>query len=373
MRNSIEEIASQMVAVRHHLHSNPELSFMEYETCAYIATILDSYNISYTKVAGTGILAVIEGCSEGSDILVRADIDALAVLEESGCEYSSTNSAMHACGHDIHTSVLLGMLIYLVKNRDLFSGRVLGFFEPGEEESPGGASLLLAEGILNKYNIKAAYALHTAHDIDVGRFGVRRGEYMASTSEMHIKVHGSGGHAALPNEGSNPILIGSQFILSLKELERSFSNVIIAVGRVHAEGSTNVIPAVVTMAGTVRAMTLDGKAELKNKIKELSETLGDIEVTFTDGYPPIYNNEMLADRSISVLKEKFGSENIIELGLRMTADDFGFFSELYPSFYYRLGVKGDWKSAYAPHTSKFKADDRSIYFGIESLLGLISK
>lgn len=373
MKSNIEELASQMVEVRHHLHRNPELSFKEYETCAYISRILDSYGISYIKVAGTGILAVIEGNSEGSDTLVRADIDALPIHEESGCEYSSVNSAMHACGHDIHTSVLLGLLIHLVKNKDIFSGRVLGFFEPGEEQSPGGASLLLAEGVLERYNIKAAYALHTAHDIEVGRFGVRKGEYMASTSEMHIKVHGSGGHAALPAGMTNPILIGSQFILSLKELEKIYNNVIIAVGRVHAEGSTNIIPTEVTMAGTVRAMTSVGKAELKNKIIELAQSLGDIEVTFSDGYPPIYNNEVLADRAIAILREKFGNENIVELGLRMTADDFGFFSELYPSFYYRLGVKGYWQDAYAPHTPKFRADDRSIYFGIKSLLALIMK
>ncbi|MEG0565598.1 MAG: M20 family metallopeptidase [Hungatella sp.] len=371
MNNKLEEIAEKMVLVRHHLHRNPELSFREYGTCDFLTKILDSYKISYTIVAQTGILAVVEGAGKGDDVLVRADIDALPIREESGCEYSSSCDAMHACGHDIHTSVLLGLLIYLVQNRELFSGRLVGLFQPGEEESPGGASLVLAEGVLDNFNIKAAYALHTAHDMEVGKFGVRRGEYMASTSEMRIMVHGTGGHAALPKGMINPILIASKLILALKEVEQSHSDVIIAVGRVIAEGSTNVIPTSVSMSGTVRAMNLTGKAELKDKIRALAKELGDIEVSFTDGYPPIYNNRKLAEKSIAILKKEFGDENIIELGLRMTADDFGFFSELYPSFYYRLGVKGDWDESFAPHTPKFKADDKAIYYGIKSLIELI--
>lgn len=360
-----------MVHVRHHLHRNPELSFKEVNTSAYLAEQLSFHGISYQKVAKTGILAIVEGKKGDNDTLIRADIDALPIHENSGCDFSSQNEAMHACGHDIHSSVLLGLLIYLSENRDQFTGRVIGLFEPGEEESPGGASMVISEGALSQFNITSAYALHTAHDIEVGKFGVRRGEYMASTSEMRFVVHGSGGHAALPAGMTNPILTASQLILSLKELEQQHKDVIIAIGRVIAEGSTNVIPTTVQMAGTVRAMSSAGKTALKEKIRNTAQAIGDIEVAFTDGYPPIYNNPIVADRAIARLKNKFGREKIIELGLRMTADDFGFFSELYPSFYYRLGVKGDWEGNFAPHTPQFRADDGAIFYGIEAMVELI--
>lgn len=371
MSSNLKEIAEKMVAVRHHLHRTPELSFREFQTYAYLTEQLSHYNIFFEKVANTGILAVVEGIKGDQDTLIRADIDALPILENSGCDYSSQNDAMHACGHDVHTSVLLGVLIYLSENRDQFTGRVIGLFEPGEEESPGGASMVIAEGILDQFNITTAYALHTAHDMEVGKFGVRKGEYMASTSEMRLVVHGSGGHAALPTGMINPILLASQLILSLKELEQRHKDVIIAIGRVMAEGSTNIIPTTVNMAGTLRVMSIEGKAELKERIKEVAQSIGNVNVTFTDGYPPIYNNPALAERAIARLKNKFGDKNIIELGLRMTADDFGFFSERYPSFYYRLGVKGDWEANFAPHTPQFRADDKAIFYGIEAMTELI--
>lgn len=354
--------------MRHHLHRHPELSFREVATCATIVDCLKNNAIECSVVAQTGVLAVVEGAKKGDDTLIRADIDALPIVENSGCEFASINGSMHACGHDIHTSILLGLLIWLSENRDKFAGRVVGLFEPGEEESPGGASLVLAEGVLSPFNIARAFALHTAHDIPVGEFGVRRGEYMASTSEMRIVVKGSGGHAALPVGMVNPILIASQLILSLKELEQQYENVIIAVGRVIADGSTNVIPESVSMAGTVRAMTSNGKAELKEKITALAKHLGDVEVTFTDGYPPVVNDAALSDWAIAVLKNKF---EVRELGLRMTADDFGFFAERYPSFYYRLGVNGGWNGLFAPHTPQFMAADESIYYGIQSMAELI--
>lgn len=373
MRNNIEHISQQMVAVRHHLHQHPELSFQEYATCAYIEEILHKNNIYCQRVATTGLIVVVSSENEcGGDILIRADIDALPIMEATGYDYSSVNEAMHACGHDIHTSVLIGVLIYLSQNRDKFSGRVVAVFEPGEEQSPGGASMIIKEGVLDSFNIVKAFALHTAHDISVGRFGARRGEYMASTSEMHITVKGIGGHAALPKGIINPILISSQLILALKALEDKYENVIIAIGRVHADGATNVIPSEVTLSGTVRAMTMQRKIEIQNYINLISKSLdGNIKLTFTDGYPPVYNDEQLYDESIALLSEKFGREAIDDLGLRMTADDFGFFAQSYPSFYYRLGVKGSWDGLYSPHTPQFRADDAAICYGIESLITLL--
>lgn len=366
--NSIKDIAQRMVEVRHHLHRNPELSFQEVNTCAYIADYLRCNGVEYSIVADTGILAVVYGQKKGDDTLIRADIDALPITENSSCDFASTNGAMHACGHDIHTSVLLGLLIWLYANGDKFSGRVVGLFQPGEEESPGGASLVLASGVLDKFSITRAFALHCAHDIPVGEFGARAGQYMASTSEMRILVKGSGGHAALPDGMVNPILVASQFIQSLKELENRYFNVIIAIGRVIAEGSTNVIPQTVSMAGTVRAMTLEVKAELKREIIKIARLCGDIDISFSEGYPPIINDLELSRKSIELLKEKY---KVRELGLRMTADDFGFFAERYPSFYYRIGVKGSWETLFAPHTPQFMAADESICYGIESMAELV--
>lgn len=381
--NQIKEIAQKMIEIRHHLHANPELSFKEYATSAYITSILSRHNIYYEKVAQTGVLAVIEGTGQkdnNKDILIRADIDALPITEETTLEYRSVNGAMHACGHDIHTSILLGVLIYLSTNKDSFSGKVIGLFQPGEEESPGGASMIIKEKVLDKFNIKTALALHTAHDMPVGNFGVREGIYMASTSEMRINIEGSGGHAALPINMTNPILSAAQLITELKKLEHEYSEdaqpVIIAVGRVIADGSTNIIPSLVSLEGTIRAMSLRAKADIKSRINTIAKNIAfnsetKINVTFTDGYPPVRNDLGLAIKARDILIETYGSDHIKELAIRMTADDFGFFSELYPSFYYRLGVMKNGDECHSPHTSKFTADDSSIYFGIDSMVKLI--
>lgn len=375
MSRNIVEIAVEMVEVRHHLHRNPELSFKEVSTCAYIMEVLSAQGINVQRVANTGVLAILEGsadcCCDFGDTLIRADIDALPIIEMSDCDFSSENGAMHACGHDIHTAVLMGVTLWLSENRDKFSGRVIALFQPGEEESPGGASVVISEKILDKFNIKRAFALHTAHDISVGYFGARVGEYMASTSEMRITVSGRGGHAALPTMVVNPIIKASQFMLALDELNRQYDNVIVAVGRFVADGSTNIIPSTVSMAGTVRAMTSQGKNDLKERITSLAASFGDVEISFTDGYPPVFNNVELSKKAISILRNRFGAEAVADLGLRMTADDFGFFAALYPSFYFRLGVKGEWDGVFAPHTPQFRADDKAISYGIEAMVELI--
>lgn len=365
-------LISHIIELRHKLHAHPELSFQEHATCALLCGELDSRGIKHQVVANTGVLAICEGAKAGGDILLRADIDALPIVESNALPYCSTNGAMHACGHDIHTAVLLGTLFYLSEHPECFAGRVIGLFQPGEEESPGGASIVLGEGVLDKFNIKKAYALHTAHDMPVGYFGARSGEYMASTSEIHLTVRGEGSHAALPAEGHNAIVDSAKIILALNELKQKYKNVIISIGHITAKGATNIVPSEVTLAGTLRALTSSLKEELKQEIKNLAEQLNpQCIISFTDGYPPVYNNEELATESITTLKNTFGDDKVVSLGLRMTADDFGFIAERYPSFYFRLGVQGDWKHNAAPHTPHFLADDKAILYGIEAFISFL--
>lgn len=366
------DLKKEMIEVRHYLHENPELSFAEVNTSKFIFETLKKHNIKAEIIVNTGVMAVIEGEQESDDILLRADIDALPICEATNLPFASKNGAMHACGHDIHTTVLLGSIIWLSENRDKFSGRVIAIFQPGEEESPGGASMILSEGILDGFNIKAAYALHTAHDMATGYLGCRVGEYMATTSEVHITVNGQGGHAALPTSDTNPVIDSARVILALKALTKEYERIIIAIGRVEASGSTNVIPNKVVMAGTMRSMSIAQKNELKERIKSIVLDINDkAEVRFTDGYPPVYNNPELSEKSIDIFRKTFGEDKILELGLRMTADDFGFFSQIYPSFYFRLGVKGDWGDESKPHTSLFMADDNSISVGMEAMINLV--
>lgn len=381
----LKDILDKAIDARHYLHANPELSFKEFGTCLYISNILKDNNISYEIVADSGILVTIQGVKDdvdSCDTLIRADIDALPIVENSGYSHSSKNGAMHACGHDIHTSVLLGTLLYFSKNNHIFSGKIIGLFQPGEEESPGGASIVISSGVLNRFNIKRAFALHIAHDMPVGSFGLRKGLYMASTSEMRFTLKGSGGHAALPKNMTNPLLAMAQLIVKLKELEKNLnrdeSPIIIAVGKVIANGSTNVIPSEVLMEGTIRAMSLDTKNIIKKEIKELASYLSldsgvVIDVDFSDGYPPIFNNELLSERAKKILIESYGCDKVMNLDMRMTADDFGFISNLFPSFYYRLGVLKDGEISYPPHTAKFNADDNSIYYGIESMIKIVNE
>ncbi len=366
------ELLKEMIAVRHHLHRNPELSFEEWETSAYIKKQLSNYSICYEEVAKTGIIATVTGGKDGKNRLIRADIDALPIVEASGVSFSSKNGSMHACGHDIHCAVLLGTLIWLSQNTNRFSGTVVGVFQPGEERSPGGASLILSSGALDKFNIDEAYALHTAHDMEVGYFGVRIGEYMASTSEMRITVNGEGGHAALTSGDDSSITIAARIALSLREIEQQHINSVVAIGKFIADGTTNIIPNNVLIEGTLRAMTISErekiKSEIKLAVKRLSLTSN---VSFSVGYPPVYNNEDLSVEVISKLKRCFGDEKIVPLNLRMTADDFGFFAEKYKSFYYRLGVKVTNGTPPLPHTPYFIADDSAIKYGIESMIAII--
>ncbi len=374
---TFQELINRAIEVQHHLHANPELSFEEWATCSFIENELKSYGITSQRVANTGLIAVIEGQrlnSDKQDILLRADIDALPIIEESGLSYSSTNGAMHACGHDIHTAVLLGVIVWLHNNRNLFSGRVIALFQPGEECSPGGASLVLASGVLNQFNIKAAYALHTAHDMAVGSFGIREGEYMASTTELRIEIVGRGGHAALTPANDNTISDIANIIAAVRELSEESTTSLVAIGHIEAMGSTNIIPEKGAIKGTLRAMSIEQREILKNRVIEVVKRLSPLSrVTFTDGYPPIYNDLALTSRVISIFSKKFGSDKIYILPIRMTSDDFSNFSMLYPSVYYRLGVMPDGNNEVAlPHTSRFYADSKAIEFGISSLLELVA-
>ncbi len=368
------QFIQNMIDVRHYLHQNPELSFKEFNTCKFLKQELGKYGISYQEVAETGIVAVVEGALDGYDRVIRADIDALPIVECNNLDYASTNGAMHACGHDIHTTVLLGTLVWLSQNREQLKGRIIGVFQPGEEVAPGGASLILDSGVLDGYDIKAAYALHTAHDMPVGEFGVKIGEYMASTAEMRVEVCGVGGHAALIPDDDNTITDVAQIILKISEISSKYSNSILKFGNIITNSTTNIVPINVIMEGTVRAMAVSKRKEIEREIIEVVKSIApSSKISFSSGYPPIYNNEDLATKCLTVLSDNFGEGSVKPLNIRMTADDFGFFSERYPSFYYRLGVSEGVLKDSNPHTPYYIASDNSIEYGIKSMILLISQ
>lgn len=382
IRNGAAELQSRVVEIRRHLHSIAELSFEEVETSAYIAGELKAAGISFESVAGTGLIAHIEGLREGASgnndaVVLRADIDALPIEELSDLPFKSKNrGVMHACGHDVHAAVLLATLLLLNSRRELFGGNILGLFQPGEELCPGGASLVLKEKPFDRWNIKAFIGEHVAAELFSGQLGLRAGQYMASSDEIRITVHGRGGHAALPHTTIDPITPAAQMLLSIKEIAKGEdlpAPTVVAIGKVMAEGATNIIPSNVYMEGTMRTFNEAWRAEIKSRIRSIAadiatENGATVSVDIADGYPCVFNNEELTSKAQTILSSLWGEEHIEQLDLRMTAEDFGFYTELYPSLFYRLGVKHrDGSSCGLLHNANFNPDESGLSVGIASL------
>ena len=350
------------IEFRRELHRHPELSFREERTAKFIAEALTAAGIEHRPVAGTGVLARIEGCGDlKKAVVLRADIDALPIHESANVEWRSENEGvMHACGHDIHAAVLYGVLCELAQHRN-FEGTIFGLFQPGEECNPGGASLVLAENPFEGYDIQAVIGEHVEPKLPVGTFGFRAGKYMASSDELRFTVNGKGGHAALRADLRDAVVAAAELIVRLNKLNGE--DVILSTGKVVAEGATNVIPNSVYIEGTMRTFDEQMRKNCKESIGQIAAEIDSLHSTSTvvdisQGYPCVVNDESLTEIARTLATERFTS---VDLALRPTAEDFGFYTQLYPSLFYRIGVGGSG----ATHTSEFCPDERAITAGIE--------
>jgi len=375
VKQLVEDSFDEIVEIRRYIHKNPELSFYEHKTSAYIKTILIGWGISFTEdIADTGIVVLLEGNNPSSKTLaLRADFDALPITEENEIDYCSVNKGvMHACGHDVHTASLLGVVKILNNLKQEWEGIVKFIFQPAEEMLPGGAQQMIKDGVLENPKVEKMLGQHVFPDLEVGKVGFRPGKYMASTDELHICVKGIGGHAALPHKYNSPLLAAAKLIT---ELDESFKKdkdhpSVLAIGFVEGLGSTNVIPDKVKLKGTLRAMDEDFRATAHKRMQKIALEVAkyyglEIDFDIRKGYPSLVNDVVLTESAIVLAKEYLGTENVIDLPIRMTAEDFAYYSHEVPSTFYRLGTANKSKGiTHGLHTSRFNIDEQSLKIGM---------
>ena len=365
-----------IVEIRHHLHANPELSFQEFETSKYVKIALENIGISKIEhKANTGLVALIEGKNPSiKTIALRADMDALPIKELNNVAYKSKNEGvMHACGHDVHTSCLLGAAQILFSLRNEFEGTIKLIFQPGEEKLPGGASMMINEGVLKNPDASAIIGQHVMPLIPVGKVGFKSGLYMASTDELYVKVIGKGGHGAMPQLNIDPVVIAAQIIISLQQIISRVSSPIIpsvlSFGKVIANGATNIIPNEVTMEGTFRTLDEKWRLEAHDKMVKMATMIaesmgGKCEFEVRKGYPFLYNDETLTGKAKQHAIEFLGTENVIDLDIWMAAEDFAYYSQIIPACFYRLGTRNEDKGIVSSvHTPTFDIDENALEIG----------
>ena len=376
IKHIVDTLFNKMISWREHLHAHPELSFQEVNTSAFVATKLKEFDIPYKQgIAGNGLVALIKGQNpEKRCIALRADLDALPIYEENEVPYKSKNEGvMHACGHDVHTTCLLGAAYVLNQLKNEFEGTVKLIFQPGEECLPGGASMMINEGVLDNPNVDNILALHVYPSMDVGKVGFKPGLYMAACDELYLTVKGTGGHAALPNSYNNPVMLISQLLPKLESylesLSDSSSPYVLAFGKLEAEGATNVIPEFAKASGTLRTMDEHWRTNIHESLKVFVEEFltsknaeGQLEII--NGYPCLKNDEILTNNCVQSAKDYLGPENVELIDIRMTAEDFSFFSHKIPACFFRLGIRNeDIGIVHGVHHPKFDIDINAIKYG----------
>ena len=377
MKEKILELSDlffdEIVSIRRYMHMHPELSFQEFETSNYIKSILKSWDINFLDgYANTGILVNLEGKEPSSRVIaLRADFDALPILEENDVEYKSKNEGiMHACGHDAHTASMLGALKILHKTKDHWRGTIKFIFQPAEERLPGGAKQMIEEGVLENPNVQHVIAQHVLPELEVGKVGFRCGTYMASTDELYFTISGKGGHAAIPSSYNNPIIASSELVLDLNQFFNDKVDAIFAIGYIDGTGSTNIIPNEVNLMGTFRALDESFRLESHNHMNRIVDQVAKkynikIDLNIKKGYPALNNDIQFTLNQINKAKEFLGEKNVIDLPIRMTAEDFSYFANAVPSCFYRLGTGNKKKGLiHGLHTSKFNIDEDSLKIGM---------
>jgi amidohydrolase len=378
--SSIRELAkkysSEAVADRRHLHANPELSFKEFNTCKYVAQKLRDFKIEVQEnVAETGVVGLIKGKNpDKKTVALRADMDALPITEANNVSYKSKNEGvMHACGHDVHTSSLLGTARILSELRDGFEGTVKLIFQPGEELIPGGASLMIKAGVLQNPAPANILGQHVMPSIPAGKVGFREGMYMASADEIYVTVKGKGGHAAMPEKNIDPVLIAAHLIVALQQIiSRNCDPKIPSVlsfGKVIANGATNIIPDEVKIEGTFRTLNEVWRKDAHQKMKKMAEAIaegmgGSCEFKILNGYPFLKNDPKLTARMKTAAEKFLGKDNVLDLDLWMAAEDFAYYTQQIDACFYRLGVRNEAKGIISGvHTPTFDIDESALETG----------
>ena len=371
-----KQYAPEFIAIRHHLHAHPELSYQEFETSKFIQEKLAAWSIPFEIKATTGVIGLIKGKSpENRIVALRGDMDALPIQEENEVSYKSLNNGvMHACGHDVHTTCLLGAAKILNELKNEWSGTVKLIFQPGEEKNPGGASLLIKEGVLDNPRPSSIFGLHVHPGLPVGRMSFRSGKVMASADELYLTIKGRGGHAASPHLCIDPILIASHLVVSLQQIVSRNNNphnpTVLSITAFNGGSTTNVIPNEVKLKGTFRAMDEDWRFKAHDLIRRTATNLvhsmgGELDLLIDVGYPSVYNNEALNDVAIEKATAYIGKENVEETEKRMGAEDFGYYSQQIPGCFFRLGVMNTEKGITAGvHTPTFNIDESAIETGM---------
>jgi amidohydrolase len=368
--------APETIDIRRHLHAHPELSYKEFKTSAFVQEKLQQLGIVHEVKATTGVVGLIEGRNPGKRVIaLRADMDALPILEENAVEYKSQNEGiMHACGHDAHTSILLGASKILHELREEWEGTVKLVFQPGEEKNPGGASLLIKEGVLHDPQPQAIFGLHVHPGLEIGKLSFRSGPSMASADEIYITVRGKGGHAATPQLSVDTILVASQLVVSLQQVisrnKSPFTPSVLSICAVQGGYTTNVIPSEVKLMGTFRTMDETWRFQAHNLIRRMAKGLAlstgaEIDVLVDVGYPVVVNDEKLYPVARSRAEEYAGKENVLETEVRMGSEDFGYYTQEIPGCFYRLGVMNEAKGITSSvHTPTFNIDESAIEIGM---------
>ena len=376
IKDLAKQLAPELIEVRRYLHAHPELSYKEFKTSAYIQQQLTTLNIPFEVKATTGVIGLIKGKNPDKRVVaLRGDMDALPITEENDVPYKSVNPGiMHACGHDVHTTCLLGAAKILNTLKDEWEGTVKLIFQPGEEKNPGGASLLIKEGVLENPVPQSIFALHVHPGLPLGKLSFRGGMVMASADEIYITVRAKGGHAAAPQNTADTILIASHLIISLQQIvsrnNDPFNPSVLSITSFQGGYTTNVIPSEVKLMGTFRAMNEEWRFKAHELITKLSTELvhsmgAEIDIKIDVGYPFVLNNEKLSAAAREKAEAYLGAENIEETELRMGAEDFSYYSHRIPGCFFRLGVGNIAKGiSIGVHTPTFNIDEDAIEIGM---------
>jgi len=370
------QYADEFISVRRHLHAHPELSYQEYNTSAFIKKKLQEWNISFSVMADTGVVALIKGQKpETRVIALRADMDALPITEQNEVSYKSVNNGvMHACGHDVHTTCLLGAAYILQQLKEEWQGTVKLVFQPGEERNPGGASIMIKEGVLTNPVPQGIVGLHVHPGLEKGKLSFRKGRVMASADEIFITVKSAGGHAAAPHLTADTVLIASHIIVALQQIISRNNNPtmpsVLSICSVQGGHTTNVIPSEVKLMGTFRAMdeTWRKKAHqlITKQVKGIAEAMGaEADILIDVGYPTVDNDPEFTGEAWSLAKDYMGVEQVQETELRMGAEDFGYYTQHIPGCFFRLGVRNEAAGiVHNVHTPHFNIDEAAIETGM---------
>lgn len=381
MKNKIKSLSEKffprVIELRRQIHANPELSWEESETSGLVAVILSALGLTtQTGIVKNGVIGILKG--ENPDkkcIALRADMDALPILEQNQVEYSSKSTGvMHACGHDVHTSNLLGTAMILSELKNDFEGTIKFIFQPSEERIPSGAEMMIKAGVLENPRVDKIFGLHVSPELEVGTFGFCSGKFMASSDEVYLTIIGKGGHAARIEELKNPLLIASEILLDLKVLTNPQTLVVLSFGRIEGKGATNIVPDVVEIAGTLRCFDENLRLQLHKQIALVCQTVSEkylthCEVKILKGYPVLMNDEKVTSKTKLLTQDFIGDKNVLDISARMGSEDFAYYTHSVPACFYRLGVGNKKKGITSGiHTPTFNIDEDAL----KESIGLMS-